>query len=105
MFLCSRTFAGVSISSSELVVSQTLVNTYTGVSVCVTAPASTFVLLIHGGPRFEIHVNLYLCITEIIMAQYRPPASLNFDEPKWDVWKAKFSTFRLVTKLHKEGSI
>ena len=39
------------------------------------------------------------------MAQYRPTASLNFDGPKWDVWKTQFSTFRLVTKLHKEGSI
>ena len=37
------------------------------------------------------------------MAQYRAPEPLNFAEPKWDVWKNKFMTFRLVTKLHLES--
>lgn len=37
------------------------------------------------------------------MAQYRSPAPLNFEEPKWDLWKAQFLTFRKVTKLETEA--
>ena len=37
------------------------------------------------------------------MAQYRSPPPLNFEEPKWDIWKAQFQTFRKVTKLHEEA--
>jgi hypothetical protein len=36
------------------------------------------------------------------MAQYRSPPQLNFEEPKWDIWKAQFLTFRQVTKLNNE---
>ena len=39
------------------------------------------------------------------MAQYRSPAPMNFDEPKWDTWKSQFMTFRLVTKLHNEENV
>lgn len=38
------------------------------------------------------------------MAQYRSPTPLNFQEPRWDVWRAQFETFRKVTKLDKEDS-
>lgn len=37
------------------------------------------------------------------MAQYRSPAPLNFQEPKWDVWRSQFETFSKVTKLNKES--
>ena len=37
-----------------------------------------------------------------IMTQYRSPAPMNFDEPKWDTWRSQFMTLRLVTKLHNE---
>lgn len=36
------------------------------------------------------------------MAQYRSPAPINFEEPKWDHWKSQFLTFRKVTKLHTD---
>ena len=36
------------------------------------------------------------------MAQYRSPAPLNFQEPRWSVWRSQFMTFRPVTKLHNE---
>ena len=38
------------------------------------------------------------------MAQYRPPEPINFLEPKWDVWKSSFMTFRLVSELHRKSS-
>ena len=37
------------------------------------------------------------------MAQYRSPAPLNFEDPRWNDWKAQFMTFRLVTELDKKN--